>query len=153
MNIIIVGCGMVGRSLAAELNEEESNITVVDIDPVKVREVSEKYDEDYFKEKTLFLVYVGASSGSFRYGVNSVYNDGKNFYIHIETTNNPEVCTADMSGWFVTVGVDKNAVKNCTTFDADLDNVVKVTSSEYLQLYDVTSTEEIQAKYDNEEFI
>ena len=44
MNIIIVGCGMVGRSLAAELNEEGSNITVVDIDPFKVKEVSEKYD-------------------------------------------------------------------------------------------------------------
>ena len=85
-------------------------------------EVSKKYDEDYFKEKTLFLVYVGAGSGSFRYGVNSVYNDGENFCIHIETTNNPEFCTDDMAGWFVTVGVDKNAVSNCVNFDADLDN-------------------------------
>jgi trk system potassium uptake protein TrkA len=44
MNIIIVGCGMVGRTLAAELNEEGNNITVVDLDPVRVNEVAARYD-------------------------------------------------------------------------------------------------------------
>ena len=31
MNIIIVGCGKVGQTLAEQLNEEGNNITVVDI--------------------------------------------------------------------------------------------------------------------------
>ena len=44
MKIIIVGCGMVGRSLARELNEEGNDITVIDIDAAKVKTVAERYD-------------------------------------------------------------------------------------------------------------
>lgn len=44
MNIIIVGCGKVGEALADQLNEEGSNITVVDINADKVHNVSSKYD-------------------------------------------------------------------------------------------------------------
>lgn len=44
MKIIIVGCGMVGRSLAAELNGEGNDITVVDVNATKVKDVSGRYD-------------------------------------------------------------------------------------------------------------
>lgn len=44
MNIIIVGCGKVGEALAEQLNEEGSNITVVDLNPERVHDVSSKYD-------------------------------------------------------------------------------------------------------------
>ncbi len=44
MNIIIVGCGNVGQALAAELNEEGNDITVIDLDAAKVKAVAEKYD-------------------------------------------------------------------------------------------------------------
>ncbi|MBQ9098151.1 MAG: NAD-binding protein, partial [Clostridia bacterium] len=40
MNIIIVGCGKIGQNLAEQLNEQGNNITVVDISPEKVQEVS-----------------------------------------------------------------------------------------------------------------
>ena len=80
--------------------------------------VSAKYDEDFFASHTLFIVYVQASSGSCRYEVGSVYNDGKNFAVHAEVTRSPR--TADMRGWFLCVAVDKDSVKNCTSFDADL---------------------------------
>lgn len=36
MNIMIVGCGSVGRTLAKELNEEGNNITLVDTDEEKL---------------------------------------------------------------------------------------------------------------------
>ncbi|MBQ9134220.1 MAG: hypothetical protein IJX64_06785 [Clostridia bacterium] len=80
--------------------------------------VSAKYDEDFFASHTLFIVYVQASSGSCRYEVGSVYNDGKNFAVHAEVTRSPR--TADMRGWFLCVAVDKDSVKSCTSFDADL---------------------------------
>ena len=35
MNIIIVGCGKVGQTLAEQLNEEGNNITVIDMLPAK----------------------------------------------------------------------------------------------------------------------
>lgn len=44
MNIIIVGCGEVGETLAGQLNREGNNVTVVDINSEKVKEVANKYD-------------------------------------------------------------------------------------------------------------
>lgn len=44
MNIIIVGCGKVGKTLAEELNEEDNNITVIDVDAAKVKSISEMAD-------------------------------------------------------------------------------------------------------------
>ena len=44
MNIIIVGCGKVGQALAAQLNEEGNNITVVDLSATKVNHITSHYD-------------------------------------------------------------------------------------------------------------
>lgn len=44
MDIIIVGCGKVGRVLAAQLNEAGNNITVVDIRPERVTDLTNRYD-------------------------------------------------------------------------------------------------------------
>ena len=44
MNIIIVGCGKVGQTLAAQLNEEGNNITVIDVSAESVDEISSRYD-------------------------------------------------------------------------------------------------------------
>lgn len=78
-----------------------------------------KYDEDFFAENTLMLVYIGACSGSYRYGVDSVYHANGNFCIHVKQTNNPEIVTDDMAGWFITVAVPDSMVADCTVFDAD----------------------------------
>jgi len=44
MNIIIVGCGQVGVTLAEQLNEKDNNITVVDADMLTVKEVCDRLD-------------------------------------------------------------------------------------------------------------
>jgi trk system potassium uptake protein TrkA len=44
MNIIIVGLGNIGETLAYELNEPGNNITVVDVNADKVRDVAERCD-------------------------------------------------------------------------------------------------------------
>jgi len=44
MKVIIVGCGKVGETLAAELGAEGNGITVVDLSRDKVKEISEKLD-------------------------------------------------------------------------------------------------------------
>lgn len=44
MKIIIIGCGKVGEALAAQLNEEGNNITVVDEDAETVKALVGKYD-------------------------------------------------------------------------------------------------------------
>lgn len=44
MNIIIVGCGKVGQTLAEQLNEEGNNITVVDINPENLQATATQSD-------------------------------------------------------------------------------------------------------------
>ena len=44
MEIIIVGCGKVGKVLAAQLNEAGNNITVVDINADRVADITNRYD-------------------------------------------------------------------------------------------------------------
>ena len=44
MNIIIVGCDRVGTSLAEQLYADGNNVTVVDLDADKVKEISGKLD-------------------------------------------------------------------------------------------------------------
>ena len=44
MNTIIVGCGKVGRELAAQLSKDNNDVTVVDINSALVRNVSTLYD-------------------------------------------------------------------------------------------------------------
>ena len=81
-----------------------------------------KYDETFFAKNTLMLVYVESGSGSFRFGVDSIYHADGCFCIHVTQTNNPEVVTDDMAGWFITVAVPDSTMQNCSEFDADLNN-------------------------------
>lgn len=76
------------------------------------------YDEAFFAENDLFLVYVDANSGSLKFDVNSIFNDGNCFSMYVHQTNNPEHVTDDRAGWFITIAVPKSATESCTTFDA-----------------------------------
>ncbi|MBQ8319402.1 MAG: Trk system potassium transporter TrkA [Clostridia bacterium] len=44
MKIIIVGCSEVGQTLAAKLNDDGNEVTVIDVQAEKVRAVSSRYD-------------------------------------------------------------------------------------------------------------
>lgn len=44
MNIIIVGCGKIGTTLAEQLSQEEFDITMIDIDRHKLQNVTDTYD-------------------------------------------------------------------------------------------------------------
>jgi len=44
LNIIIVGCGKVGQALAEQLNEEDNNVTVIDIDRKTVDAIVKRCD-------------------------------------------------------------------------------------------------------------
>ncbi|MDY3792439.1 MAG: Trk system potassium transporter TrkA [Oscillospiraceae bacterium] len=44
MDIIIVGCGKVGQTLAVQLNNDGNNITVIDLSAAKVNEVISRHD-------------------------------------------------------------------------------------------------------------
>ena len=87
-----------------------------------LNEATMHYDEYFFERYALLLVYVDASSGSYRFGFKDVTINDTYFCVHVEQTNNPEIFTGDMAGWFITVAVPDSMVANITEFDADLIN-------------------------------
>lgn len=82
-------------------------------------EATTKYDESFFEENTLMLVYVTANSGSCRFGVDSVFCDENSFCVHVKQINAPKAFTDDMAGWFITVAVPDSMIADCTEFDAN----------------------------------
>lgn len=81
-------------------------------------EVSAKYDKEFFEETTVFLVYIGATNSTYRFGLNSIGWDDKSLYIQVEETTGAEFVDCAMAGWFLTVAVSKESVADCTVFDA-----------------------------------
>ncbi len=78
-----------------------------------------KYGDDWFEENTLLFVFVEASSGSFRYGLDRyAVNESGNCVLYIRQTNDPEGYTCDMSGWFVLVEMPRSVAERFTGFDA-----------------------------------
>lgn len=86
------------------------------------QETTSACDEAFFDRNSLILVYIGAGSGSYRFGVSSVFCDGGAFCVHVKQLNDPQVVTCDMAGWFLTVSVPDSMIENCTEFDADIGN-------------------------------
>ena len=76
------------------------------------------YDKTIFDSYSLMLVYLQASSGTYRYGVESIFCNGENFTVYVEELNHPDDVTADLAGWFITVLVPDSMIENCTEFDA-----------------------------------
>ena len=107
-----------------------------------------KYDEAFFEENSLMVTYVTASSGSCRFGVDSVAFDNGRFCVHVKQTNYPEIFTQDMAGWFITVAIPDQMAKACYTFDAQLDKIqnrkeVPGAGVHVVDIWDRTITEQI----------
>lgn len=81
-------------------------------------EVADKYDEAFFEDNTLLLIYVGEGSGSIRHKVWNVTRKGQKLNVEIERIV-PEVGTCDMAGWLITVELRKMDIAGCTEFTAD----------------------------------
>ena len=81
-------------------------------------DVTVKYDDEFFKNHTLMLVYVEASSSSFRYTISDVKKEDKTLVLKVAKTENPETYDSAMSGWFLMAELNKEYIKDCTEFDA-----------------------------------
>ncbi len=83
-------------------------------------EVTDSYNDDFFTKHSVVMAYVVASSGSFRFDIESILIDDMSLCLNVYQTNAPEVYTADMAGWFVIAELDKDTVEKCEAFDAKL---------------------------------
>lgn len=89
-------------------------------------DVTAGYDEAFFSENTIVLVYVDTSSGSFRYDVSNVSMISESFTVYIEESlpgqdihgSGEIMVTEDMAGWFVILEVPDYTAEKFTKFDA-----------------------------------
>ena len=82
--------------------------------------VAAAYDDAFFEAHSLALVYVAASSCTFRFGVNEVRRDGTCLCIDAVQLNHPETYDTAMAGWFLLVELGKTDMRAYTAFDAQL---------------------------------
>ena len=75
-------------------------------------------DEAYLKTHSLMVVYIQANSGTYRYGVESIFCDGENFTVKVEQLKQLGEITDDLAGWYIIVVVPDSMIENCTEFDA-----------------------------------
>ena len=72
----------------------------------------EKYDEEYFKQNNLALIYFTEHSGSITHEMKEVSINDNSLNISI-IKKSPEYITCDMAGWFLILELDKEInIKN-----------------------------------------
>lgn len=75
-------------------------------------DVIEKYDEEYFKQNNLALIYFTEHSGSITHEMKEVSINDNSLNINI-IKKSPEYITCDMAGWFLILELDKEInIKN-----------------------------------------
>lgn len=74
-------------------------------------------DEAFFEENVIFVAYMNAESGKFKYQIRNVIREGKDLLIEIEQRNDFEEYTDDMPGRLIAVEFLKEEVKSYTSFD------------------------------------
>ena len=80
--------------------------------------VTADYDEEFFSEHTLIMVYVEANTCSLRYGVRDVSFDGSSLCVNVIQTNYPSSYDEMMAGWAIFAEFRKSEIKNCKNFNA-----------------------------------
>ncbi len=81
-------------------------------------DITQRFDAGFFESNTLLLVYVLASSGTFRFDLESCLIDGTALCANIVQTNDPEAFTDDMAGWLVAIPVSNDLLQAVESYDA-----------------------------------
>jgi beta-lactamase regulating signal transducer with metallopeptidase domain len=80
-------------------------------------EVTAAYNDDFFANHTVLVVYVTTGSGSNRFKLMNVIVNGSTLMMDVVQANNPYYPgTCDMAGWFVLAEVLDSDIEECTFF-------------------------------------
>ncbi len=78
------------------------------------------FDGTFFENNTLFLVYVDATSGSYRFNLAYYSVTNGTFRAQIIQTNDPEIATCDMAGWLIAIPVSNDQLQAVEKYNAVL---------------------------------
>lgn len=73
-------------------------------------EVTADYDDAFFAENIVLVVYVQASSGTFRYRVENATVKNNALIFTIDQYNDDGISTCDMSGWLAVISISREAL-------------------------------------------
>ncbi len=79
--------------------------------------IANEYDDAFFEENALVVLFATESSGSIRHTVEDVRVEGGTLSVLVAATM-PEIGTDDMADWFIVVSLEKSVVSGCSAFDA-----------------------------------
>ncbi len=80
----------------------------------------ENLNEEYFKENSVILVPYYTGAGNVSYDVESVYFDGESCCLNISEQKAGDVGTSVVTSYLKAVGIEKNFLGDCSSFDAIL---------------------------------
>lgn len=84
------------------------------------REKFKDLNEEYFKENSVILVPYYTGSGNVSYDVESVYFDGEICRLNIAKHTSGQGGTSVITSYLKAVGIEKNFLDDCSSFDAIL---------------------------------
>lgn len=79
--------------------------------------IADEYDDAFFEENALVILFATETSGSIRHTVEDVRVEGGALSVLVTATA-PEIGTDDMADWFIVVSLEKSVVSGCSAFDA-----------------------------------
>lgn len=115
---------------------------------------SSKYNESFFKENVLYLIYVSDGTTSVRFEVDMVARQGKSMIILIDKLV-PEVGDTAMGGWLIAVEVSRNDLGDTNFADALVSERFVFSESSAVYTY-TDSTDYIKPNFalkDNSRFV
>lgn len=79
-----------------------------------------RYNEEFFGEHTLVLVYVPCGNCTHRFDVRQTYHSGDQLQIQVQETTGAEVVSEVEACWFIAVELYDTMTENITSYDAVL---------------------------------
>lgn len=82
------------------------------------RTATAQYEEDFFRDNSLLLVYVSSGNCTHRFGVRSIDCEGTSLCVRLEETTGGQIVSELEAAWLVILPVPDSLVADCTSFDA-----------------------------------
>lgn len=87
-------------------------------DSTPLQTVLKKFDDDFYSESALLVVYLTESSGSIRHRVGSITAEDGRLAVSIVASSPSNPITDDMAGWLIVIPYAKVNLEGVTSYEA-----------------------------------
>ena len=80
-------------------------------------ETAVKYDDSFFAEHSILLVYIHSGMDTLRYSVKDIQYEDAKLLVNIQTDYSAGT-SADPAGWFILIEIGRSDYPDCSSYDA-----------------------------------